>query len=41
MRKGENPSLVLDGAEGEGRELNERILPKGVQHGAVSTTAPG
>src|SRR5262245_5822646 len=30
MRKGENPSLVLDGVKERVRELNERILPKGV-----------
>jgi cobalt-zinc-cadmium resistance protein CzcA len=30
MRKGENPSLVLDGVKEKVRELNERILPKGV-----------
>ena len=30
MRKGENPSLVLDGVKDRVRELNERILPKGV-----------
>jgi cobalt-zinc-cadmium resistance protein CzcA len=30
MRKGENPSLVLDGLKEKVRELNERILPKSV-----------
>ncbi len=30
MRKGENPSLVLDGVKEKVRELNERILPKNV-----------
>ena len=30
MRKGENPSLVLDGLKDRVRELNERILPKDV-----------
>jgi cobalt-zinc-cadmium resistance protein CzcA len=31
MRKGENPSLVLDALKERVRELNERILPKGVR----------
>jgi heavy metal efflux system protein len=30
MRKGENPTLVLDGLKDRVRELNERILPKDV-----------
>jgi cobalt-zinc-cadmium resistance protein CzcA len=30
MRRGENPSLVLDGVKERVKELNERILPKGV-----------
>src|SRR5215471_9808052 len=30
MRKGENPSLVLEGVKERVKELNERILPKGV-----------
>ena len=30
MRKGENPSLVLEALKEKVRELNERILPKGV-----------
>src|SRR5207302_1293945 len=31
MRKGENPSLVLDGVKERVREMNQRILPKTVQ----------
>ncbi|MDZ5460663.1 efflux RND transporter permease subunit [Azohydromonas lata] len=31
MRKGENPSTVLDGVHAKIEELNTRILPKGVQ----------
>jgi cobalt-zinc-cadmium resistance protein CzcA len=31
MRKGENPSLVLDGVKEKVRSLNESILPKGVK----------
>src|SRR5262249_42616487 len=30
MRKGENPSLVLDGVKEKVKDLNERILPKSV-----------
>ena len=30
MRRGENPSLVLEGVKERVKELNERILPKGV-----------
>ena len=31
MRKGENPSIVLKGVKEKIAELNERVLPKGVQ----------
>jgi len=31
MRKGENPSIVLEGVKAKLKELNESILPKGVQ----------
>src|SRR4029077_6122237 len=31
MRKGENPSLVLEGVKAKIEELNTSILPKGVQ----------
>jgi len=31
MRRGENPSLVLDGVHAKIKELNERILPKGMR----------
>ena len=31
MRRGENPSLVLDGVHAKVRELNEKILPKGMK----------
>ncbi|WP_028999066.1 efflux RND transporter permease subunit, partial [Azohydromonas australica] len=31
MRKGENPSVVLDGVHAKIEELNTRLLPKGVQ----------
>ena len=31
MRKGENPSIVLDGVKQKLKELNESILPKGVE----------
>lgn len=31
MRRGENPSLVLDGVHAKIRELNEKILPKGMK----------
>jgi cobalt-zinc-cadmium resistance protein CzcA len=31
MRRGENPSIVLDGIHEKVRELNEKILPKGMK----------
>src|SRR2546423_15518292 len=31
MRRGQNPSLVLDGVHDKVRELNETILPKGMR----------
>jgi cobalt-zinc-cadmium resistance protein CzcA len=31
MRRGQNPSIVLDGIHAKVRELNEKILPKGMQ----------
>src|SRR4030095_17115948 len=33
MRKGENPSVVLEGVKAKIEELNQNILPKGVQLG--------